>query len=447
MDYNQRQWNVLFQMLCAYRHYKHLYPEVILNYARRAPQPLDPDQTEEILAAFREQPNESNFTVLFDLLKTVDRSLDGTAAQQHLFDDGVLLVGESFWKAFSLIPGEYPFTRLRFIQLRSTEITRYRKTPRVAFHNDDALNVATCSLGPEARTRFGGEPNLQGDEYGLVAREVAPAAALAEKIESCLSWAKQEQANVVLFPEMAIDQRGLDVVESWIGRNTGQDGVPGIIVAGSFYLKVEGSYRNRATIYLTGQEDPSGQGFHKLYYDKSVPFSMTVPKDVAGLPDSDWKEIFQAAQSHGKKVIVEDFVSGGSITLVNTSMGMLGFAICRDVLDLAGVGNPLERYLNFVDHLMIISFNEGVTNLFEAQGEDLARWHNCAVVYMNAGQAVAATNDVVKMAFSIHPYGHASSGIQGKIFYSKAPESRWGHLGVEALPASGNVLHALANST
>ncbi len=447
MSFTQRQWNVLFHMLCTYRHYKHLYPQVILNYGHRDPRPLDPGQIEDVLAGFRERPNESNFTVLFDLLKVIDQSIDGTAVQQYVFDDGILLAGGSFWNAFSLIPGEYPFARLRFIQLRGVEVASYRETPRVVLRDAAALNVATCSLGSAARTRFEGVPNLQGDEYGLIAREVSPAAALAEKIESCLSWAKQEQADVVLFPEMSIDQKGLGVVESWIGRNAGQDGVPGIIVAGSIYVMVEGSYRNRSTIYLTGQENSSGQSFHKLYYDKNVPFSMTVPRDVASLPASDWKEIYQAARSHGKKVIVEDFLSGGSITLVNTSKGMLGFAICRDALDLAGIGNPLERYLNFVDHLMIISFNEGVTNLFEAQGEDLARWHNCAVVYMNAGQAVAATNDVVKMAYSINPYDRASSGIHGTIYYCKAPESRWGHLDVEALPASGNVLHALARIT
>ncbi len=448
MNLTERQRHVLFQMLCAYRHYKHLYPEVILNYHRRDPGVPDPGRIEDVFDRFREQPDESNFTAVFDLLKAIDRSIEGgTAVRQYVLDDGVLLVGDSFWSAFSLIPGEYPFARLRFIHLRGDEVVAYRQTPTVTFPAVEALNVATCSLGAVAHTRFGGAPNLRGDEYGLVAREVSPAPALAKKIESCLSWAQQKQADVVLFPELSIDQPGLDVVESWIGRNAGQAGVPGVIVAGSFYLKVEGSYRNRATIYLTGQDDPSGRGFHKLHYDKNVPFSMTVPGDPSKMPESDWKTIFEAAQSAGKKVVVEDFVSGGGIALVNTSKGMLGFAICRDALDLAGVGNPLERYLNFVDHLMIISFNEGVTNLFEAQGEDLARWHNCAVAYMNAGQSVGPTNDVVKMAYCIYPYDRASSGIGGKIYYRKAPEAGWGHLGIEALPASGNVLHALEKTS
>ncbi len=60
MDFNPRQWNVLFRMLCAYRHYKHLYPAVILNYGHRDPRAVDPGQIEEVFNAFREQPNEGN---------------------------------------------------------------------------------------------------------------------------------------------------------------------------------------------------------------------------------------------------------------------------------------------------------------------------------------------------------------------------------------------------
>ena len=115
------------------------------------------------------------------------------------------------------------------------------------------------------------------------------------------------------------------------------------------------------------------------------------------------------------------------------------------MLDLAGVGNPLERYLNFVDYLMIVSFNSGATTLFEAQGEDLARWHNCAVVYVNAGQAVPklADNELVKMGYCIHPYDGASSGLGGEIYYGKAPASSFGHLAVSTLPPSGNVVYTI----
>ncbi len=127
---------------------------------------------------------------------------------------------------------------------------------------------------------------------------------------------------------------------------------------------------------------------------------------------------------------------------------MFGFAICRDVLDLAGVGNPLERYLNFVDFLLIISFNSGDAVLIEAQGEDFARWHNCAVVYVNAGQAVPklADNNQVMMGYCIHPYGKASSGIGGETYYGKAPASSFGHLAIKTLPPSGDVIYTLTPS-
>ncbi len=439
---------MVFEMLCIYREYKSVFPEVILNYNRGESKPVDIAHLEEVLAGFRKKPGKIAFTILFDLLKRIDQTIVRTDVRQFVFDDGILMVGDSYWKAFSLIPGEYPFAKLRFIHLNSAEVSQYRNTPVVSF-STEGLNIATCSLGAEALTLFEGKANLRGGQYGVYAKTIAPGDVLIKKIESSLDWAKEGKADVVLFPELSIDQNGLNAVETWIQKNVDSGEAPKIIVAGSFYHLVEENYRNRATIYLTGRGGASGQPFTKLNYDKRVPFSATVPHHPEDVPDPSWREVYKEAKDHGDKVVVEDFVSGSNITLVNTSNGVFGFAICRDVLDLAGVGNPLEKYLNFVDFMMIISYNEGVTNLFEAQGEDFARWHNCAVTYVNAGQAVPEPdkNDIVKMGYCIFPYDRSSSGIGGEIYYGKAPGSSLGHLGIKTLPKSGNILYTISKTS
>ena len=171
-----------------------------------------------------------------------------------------------------------------------------------------------------------------------------------------------------------------------------------------------------------------------------------IPPDPTG--DSSLAKVYEEAFSAGATVVVEDLYAEDSITLVNTSQGIIGFAICRDVLDLAGVGNPLERYLNFVDHIMVISFNEGVTWLFEAQGEDLARWHNYSVSYINSKQALPAASYApdtnVVMGFCMYPYDQAASGITATLHFPDVEHRQQTEsMKYEQVPANGQVIYVI----
>jgi predicted amidohydrolase len=445
---NENENKVVFELLCLYRDYKNVFPDVILNYYHTKPSGhLELDKVKEILQQFKKNPGKKLFALLFHWLKKVDEALNGKPVEEFIYENGILLTGESFWKAFSLVPGEYPFANLRVIRMQTDEIERYKKTPKINFSSDESLNIAACILGQEAITQFGGKANLSGNQYGLYARSISNPDQLARELTSCLEWAKNNDADVVLFPELSIDEKGAEVIENWIKDNDVKlDEIPQIIVAGSFYYEVDGNLRNRSPIYFIDKKS-TGEPFYKTYYDKHVPFSMTVPKDISKCPSS-LKKLFEEAKAAGANVIVEDFISSNSITLVNTSKGMFGFAICRDVLDLAGIGNPLEHYLNFADFIMIISFNEGKTVLFEAQGEDLARWHNCAVTYVNAKQAVPNfdNNSEVKMSFSIYPYDESSSAISGEIYYAKPLQDKFGEIKIKKVPPNGNILYEIKNT-
>ncbi|MCP4215880.1 MAG: hypothetical protein GY765_14600 [bacterium] len=447
-DINQNSYGTIFESLCLYQEYTEKYSMAILNYNHRnttdAP---GMDKLEAIKQEFQKNPSVENYTLLFDSLKAVDKSLDGEAAMEYVYDNGILLVGKSTWQAFSLLPGEYPFTNLRFIQMQKSDIERYQNTPKIDFKTPGNLKVGACTLTSSTVTQFGGAANLHGKEYGLVAESISNPDQLAKDILSSLEWAKSNGVDVLLFPELSIDDEGTQVIEKWIGDNKDQlDTLPGIIVAGTFYRNVDGNLRNRAPIYLIDGKSSGGSPFYKTYYDKHVPFSMTVPHSTAKVSNPALKKLYDEAKAAGATIIVEDFVSSDSITPVNTSAGVIGFAVCRDVLDLAGIGNPLRRYLDFVDFAMIVSFNDGITNLFEAQGEDLARWHNCGVCYVNAMQAVpnCQTNSEVKMSFAIYPYDKAGSAISGEIYYGNPLQEKFGEIQLKKVPQDGNILYVLS---
>lgn len=440
----------IFEALSLFKAFKEIYPEVILNYYHR--EPLKNPSTEDLaekVEAFKTAPTKENFTALFDLMKYVDSTFEGQKSVETVFNAGLLSIGKSTWQAFSLVPGEYPFANLRLLQMNKEDVEKYQQTPKIDFKlgDNNTLKIAACVLAADTVTQFGGKPNLKGKEYGLTATSMSNPDKLAADLRSSLEWAKENNANVVMFPELSIDNPGLEVIENWIKENgENLENIPQIIVAGSFYHEVEGKLRNRSPIFLIDPSADSPEPFYLTHYDKSVPFSVTVPKPGKKEANASFQQVIDAARAAGANIIVEDFESSGSITVVNTSVGYFCFAICRDVLDLAGIGNPLKQYLDFADFITVISFNAGVTELFEAQGEDFARWHNCGVTYVNAKQALAdyGTNTTVKMSFNIYPYDKAGSALSGEIYYAKAEIDSFGEMKVKSVPDDGNILYEMS---
>lgn len=430
-----------------------IWPHVALDHAHRArlrcdgaAAPVAP--LEAALVRYDAAADPVTFAVLFDALKEVDGALDGNRPEDHLFDDGLLIVGRCTWEAFSLVPGEYPFRNLRYVPLRPSEVEAYRRTPRIEFPDRDRVVVASCPLGGTRGVRFEGHDDLGDGQYGLVWVGLRDPETRAQEVRDCLDWARAEGANVVLFPELCVDRAGHRIIEGWLTDQVGTGAsLPQIIVAGSHYSRGEdGRFRNRAPVYLVPSDATSDAPFVLVHYDKHVPFSMTVPPDSTSVADPVLRAMFEDARSRGCSVVVEDIAAGDAVTLIPTSAGLFGLCICRDALDLAGMGNPMQRTLDVVDFQLIVSFNSGATELFDAVGEDFARWHNCAVVYNNARQAIhgEAQASTVRLGFCIYPYDRAGSAMQGEIVYVDPPVARFGGLSVRGWQRGPGITHEIS---
>lgn len=190
-----------------------------------------------------------------------------------------------------------------------------------------------------------------------------------------------------------------------------------MIISGSTYKKAGQKFSNQAPIWIL---DSSKNWVDLVPYDKTVPFSMDTPTISTGSPDVD--KIAKDAKDAGCNVIVEDIEQGISFRIVRVDYAYIDIAVCRDVLDLSDECNPLNRYCDFVDIMLVVSMNSGHTNCFTSTAESMARWHYCATIYNNNMTSVLDPNDkTVEISFAIWPKVTSAAGIQGKIYYRSEP--------------------------
>lgn len=118
-----------------------------------------------------------------------------------------------------------------------------------------------------------------------------------------------------------------------------------------------------------------------------------------------------------------------NITLLPYKDCVVGIAICRDAMDLLDSHNPLHKYCDFADVMLVISDNTGDSNMFVGTAECLARWHNCATVYTNSIHEALAnpnkTDNHLEIAFALYPYKgsnvSSSTSVSGEIDYAAEP--------------------------
>jgi hypothetical protein len=213
-------------------------------------------------------------------------------------------------------------------------------------------------------------------------------------------------------------QVALDYLKDLLQQNKSQLNDLKMIIPGSTYKKAANQkFNNQAHIWIL---DNSKNLVELAPYDKKIPFSMNTPASSTGSPDID--EIVNAAKAAGCNTIVEDLEPGISFRIVRVNSGYIGIAVCRDVLDLSEECNPLNRYCDFVDIMLVISMSSGHTNCFTSTAESMARWHYCATIYNNNMTSVLDPNDkTVEMSFAIWPKVISAAGIQGEIYYRSKP--------------------------
>jgi hypothetical protein len=194
------------------------------------------------------------------------------------------------------------------------------------------------------------------------------------------------------------------------------------VIAGSHYEGTSGSiYKNVSAIYAK----VNGNWENVANYTKLIPFTMGYSTSVAKTYQFD-TEKYPLSEY---KLLVEDIEMNDNITLLPYKDCVIGIAICRDALDLLDSHNPLHKYCDFTDIMLVISDNAGDSNMFVGTAECLARWHNCATIYTNSiHEAIGSdnkTDNYLEISFGIYPFKDSktssSTSVSGEINYIDKP--------------------------
>lgn len=353
--------------------------------------------------------------------------------KENITSYGLMAVGKRIWQYNDLIAGDYLFPNLRFMPLSDNEFNAYdssyetvKQSPVFSMlsNTKKMFRVGSSSLN-DVTPVFKGTRKLQNSNYGLMSDSISDypyeGTVILDKtkknIEQALQWVIDNNVEVWLLPEMCMDQTALDCLKNLLQQNKSKLTNLKMIIPGSTYKKVGQKFSNQAPIWIL---DSSKNGVELVPYDKTVPFSMDTPTSSISSPDVD--KIAKDAKDAGCNIIVEDIEQGISFRIVRVDCAYIGIAVCRDVLDLSDECNPLNRYCDFVDIMLVVSMNSGHTNCFTSTAESMARWHYCATIYNNNMTSVLAPNDkTVEMSFAIWPRVTSAAGIQGEIYYRSEP--------------------------
>lgn len=233
-----------------------------------------------------------------------------------------------------------------------------------------------------------------------------------EIINNSIRYAVEKKAEILIFPELSINAEKIPYL---IDALNTQSGDLKLVMGGSYY-KGEDEYRNSSPILCK----KNGQWEILTYYDKMIPFTMG---KIA--PDTKNPPTIHDINPEDYDLLVEDIQLSSDITVLPCKDGVIGVAICRDVMDLADKHNPIHQYCDFVDLMLVISDNSGDSNMFTGTAECLARWHNCATLYTNSVAEAQGSNpdDKLEVSFALYPRkgGSSSTSVSGVITYISNP--------------------------
>lgn len=235
-----------------------------------------------------------------------------------------------------------------------------------------------------------------------------------EIIDNSIRYAVEKKAEILIFPELSINE---DKIQYLIDALNAESGDLKLVMGGSYYKgESEEEYRNSSPILCK----KDGRWEILTYYDKMIPFTMG---KIA--PDAENPPIIHNINPHDYDLLVEDIQLSSNITVLPCKDGVIGVAICRDVMDLADKHNPIHQYCDFVDLMLVISDNSGDSNMFTGTAECLARWHNCATLYTNSVAEAQGSNpdDKLEVSFALYPRkgGSSSTSVSGVITYISNP--------------------------
>lgn len=345
-----------------------------------------------------------------------------TRYKLHYSISGDLLMAEGtkIWGEPKITVESCPFRNIRGVILNETERSALKKSLEslsgISLFTGGTLKVAASHGSASSTLKLRATHGLGFENLGLY---VAPGNVDVEKevIEKAVKVADKKGASILIFPELSVDQDSVEYLKTVL-KSCG--GGLKVVVGGSRYVWNGSNYFNRAPVLV----NCGGTWREAATYDKMIPFSMGYSEKVA----RDFNINTRDYPPERFKTLSEDIAMEDNVMILPFADCVLGIAICRDVLDLLDSHNPLHKYCDFVDVMLVISDNNGDSNMFVGTAECLARWHNCATVYTNS---VAETRSHGKpdthleVSFGLYPYKgegiNDTTLVKGVITYLKSP--------------------------
>lgn len=366
------------------------------------------------------------YKLILSLLLHYDKHISNTELRYLHEKNFVMVFGKKQWNETKITIGSCPFQNIRGIALNDTEDSKfnsvYTKLSKISMFSAGKLNAAACHANPSSKLGMEPHRKLNFENIGL---NVTGPDVKVEKdvIDKSVKYASDNNAGILIFPELAIEED----VQKYLKSSLGKYGKNlKLVVGGSYYKKTadkssnDSPFQNLATIYA----NISGKWEQITDYSKMIPFSMGYTKGVAENYGFDTKE-YPLGQY---KLLTEDIRMDDNITILPFKDCVIGVAICRDAMDLLDTHNPLHKYCDFVDVMLVISDNNGDSNMFVGTAECLARWHNCATIYTNTIEEALISSEPdshLEISFAIYPYKGAkvsgSTSVSGEIDYAKKP--------------------------
>lgn len=363
----------------------------------------------------------SQYKLVFALLLNYDKHCSALDQLQYtVYKNIVIVFGKKQWNEEKLTVGSCPFQKIRGIILNEVELKEfnsvYSQLNSTELFTNGVLKAAASYANKKAKL---GMKVSRGLNFGNIGLDVfADESQQTDVITKSVSEANSESASVLIFPELSINYDMLDTLKNSLSS----DSKLKLVVAGSYYKEnSDRSYKNVSTIYAK-----IGEKWKPVTeYSKLIPFTMGYTEKIAEIYGID-RNKYPVSQY---KLLVEDIEMNDNITLLPYKDCVVGIAICRDAMDLLDSHNPLHKYCDFVDVMLVISDNTGDSNMFVGTAECLARWHNCATVYTNsiheAGTDPTNLDNHLEISFVLYPRKGSnvsgSTSVSGEINYAAEP--------------------------
>lgn len=377
---------------------------------------------------------------LHHLLRRLDRALTDVGPVMISTATGRLLLGERWWSMYrSAMLAEtkreisetgwvrdiVPLSRIRVLPeqadrwLESERLhermwsTLRKRRQQEGSLTSPELRIGLCVLGRHAKMQFDatGELDQTRRIYGFRAVEVVwdggDHGSVEAELRACVTWARETRINVLCFPELALDENGQKALRLEIERDPGS---LCLIVPGSFHERDEKAGKtigwvNRARIW-TVRVGENAEIVELGAFEKTEPFTMS-PAHVEG-----------AIRNHDPECgcvgYREHIDPGDQLTIVSTPIGRFGIAICKDFFR----SRLMDRYAPAVDHLIVVSMNEAVTDWFWFSSEELAKRSIAASYYVNSTQFIAENDATVDLAFFCFP---DQTMVRNAVYYGQTP--------------------------